>query len=282
VSLWLLVLDGREMMTPKQLREKALSKIDSATVLLDGERYDDASYNVGYAAELTLKARYCTTNSWLDFPNDRKEAKRRGAPDIITHELDELLRMAGHDSLRVDNTTMLHIDWDRVLDWSVEQRYQPVGSVTPEHAKAQVEETGKLCTELALFEIVEKLWAIEVEVSNSSGPFTLFALAETVTLPGWEVVISGWWLEGDTKAKTEVIGRKMLASLDDDLLKIVRGVTPFHPCDDLVQAFHYMSFGGIEHHPRFVTSGNVLHCNPANCRAMPAAFIITNAPRSPP
>jgi hypothetical protein len=263
-------------MTPKQLRQKALSKISSAQALLAAGQYDEASYVVGYAAELALKARYCTRKGWSDFPDDRAEVKRRGAADVMIHDLDELLNLAGHASLQTNS--MLHIDWGRALDWSEQQRYHPVGSVVPEQAKAQVEETRKLCGELALYEIVEKLLVVEIEVSNLYGPFNFFALVERATQnQGWEVMMSAWWILGDGKAKGDAVVKKTRAILDDDLYALIRRFVSFHPLDERIQMFHHFAFGGQVHHPRLVTSGNIVDGNP-----LPPAFIITNVEyRSP-
>jgi HEPN domain-containing protein len=262
-------------MTPKELRQNAREKICSAKALLDAGHYDDASYLVGYAPELVLKARYCTRRGWTDFPDDLAEANRRGAREIFIHDLDELLRLSDHTSIQ--SGSMLHIDWSLALNWSEQHRYQRVGTVARERAEKQTEETRKLFVELALFEIVEKLLVVEREVSQSEGPFNFFGLVERATQnQGWELVMSAWWLKVDDESKATTIIDKVKADLDEDLCSMIVKFSWFDPRHDLIQRFHTLGqmTGFFEHHPRCITSHNVVID-----RIMPPAFIITNAPR---
>ncbi len=265
-------------MTPMELRQNAWEKLASAKTLFEGGHHDNASYLVGYAAELALKARYCTRQGWTDFPDDRQEANRRRVGGILIHDLDRLLRLSDHTSLQA--ASMLHIDWNRALDWSEQKRYHAVGSVTREHAEKQIAETTKLFAELVLFEIVEKLLCVEREVSQADGPFTFFGLVERATQnQGWELVMSAWWLRADVDSKATAIIDKVKASLDDDLYSTVVKFTWFDPKDVLIQRFHSLGrmTGFFEHHPRCMASHNFVID-----RILPPAYIITNVPRQMP
>jgi HEPN domain-containing protein len=261
-------------MTPKELRQKALSKIKSASILFEAGQYDDASYMVGYAAEYALKARYCTRKGWADFPDDRDEAERRGAGKIITHDLEKLLKLS--DSVSIRSGGMNNIDWNRARDWSEQQRYRPDGSVKPEKVEAQIEETAKLCEELALYEIVEKLRNLEIEVSRSCGPFNFFGLADKATQEeGWEVLISAWWLLENGQAKVDDLTSRILSVLDDDLRASIQKVTSRNPMDRLIRSFYLFASccgGFVEHHPGLLTMGNFV-----NDTVLPSSFIITIA-----
>jgi hypothetical protein len=258
-------------MTPKELRQKARLDIASARELVKACHFDNASYVVGYAAELALKARCCVLMGWADFPDNRAEAKRRLAKEVMTHDLDDLLKMAGHAYLKI--ATMTHIDWDRVFDWSEQLRYRRVGSVTAEHATAQVEETAKLCDELALCEIVEKLLAVEIEMSSRFGPFNLFALVDRATQSaGWEVV-SAWWMGGSGMALGDEVHSRVKGALDDDPYSIIGQFGSLAPNDQAVQMYYLLAFGHHAHHPRFLAKGNVTHLG-----FVPDSFIITNQP----
>jgi hypothetical protein len=172
-------------MTPEQLRARAWKNIDSARRVLDSDP-DYAAQTVGYAAELALKARFCTRRGWADFPESREEARNRGAPDrLFTHDLEALLRYT--DDVAIKTSSMHNVNWARASDWSVDQRYTPVGTLSQEQAKAQIDETEKLFMELVLWEIVEKLVQVEVEQASIRGPFNFFALVFDRESGGWAV-----------------------------------------------------------------------------------------------
>jgi hypothetical protein len=210
-------------------------------------------------------------------PTSRTTVKRRSAGaarKIFTHDLEELLKLSDQVHI-IRSGGMLDIDWDRARDWSEQQRYRPDGSVKPEKAEAQIEETAKLCEELALYEIVEKLRNLEIEVSRSCGPFNFFGLADKATqTQGWEVLISAWWLLEDEQAKLGSLRNRILSVLDDDLTELLQPVTLTHPRHPLIQGFNTLGWalgGVVEHHPGLHTSGNEV-----NGTILPPAFIITN------
>jgi hypothetical protein len=105
-------------MTPQEFRAKGWDNIKSARALLDQGHWDNAAYLVGYATEYALKARLCTRRGWAEFPENRKEATKRGVPNVITHDLDELLKLS--DAVRITTASLHNIDWPRVVDWSAE------------------------------------------------------------------------------------------------------------------------------------------------------------------
>jgi hypothetical protein len=189
-------------MMPEEVRCKARSNLGSAFRLFDAGDYDNASYLAGYVVEFFLKARYCTRKGWAAFPSDRQELKRRlkGTNEkVFSHDLDELLTLSYGATLK--RSTMHAIDWDRAMDWSSEQRYAPVGSVTREQADAQLQQTDLLLVELSLYEAVEQLVRVEQRLSQTHGPFNLFAVVQGVYAPDrWDVVASAWWLAGDARA----------------------------------------------------------------------------------
>ena len=258
-------------MTPKQLREKGWQFIQTAQSEFQAGRYDNASYNARYAGEMALKARFCTRKGWADFPDDRKEAKRRGAPDVVTHDLDDLLKLS--DSVQLKSNSMHAIDWGAISNWDVEERYTPIGTITRELAEARIRETQKLFIELAHFEIVEKLLAVEHILSDEFGPFNLFAFAERATQKeGWEVLMSAWWIPEDN---TDTISSRIWSALDADLALAVRRCTYPHPSHPLTQAYHTLFQG--EHQPRVLAVGNIM-----GGILLPASYVITSFRRPSP
>jgi HEPN domain-containing protein len=151
-------MKGMRKMTPKELREKAREQVDSARVLFQAGQFDIASYNVGYAAEFALKARYCTRNGLGDFPTDKASMKQLGVLKLKTHDLDDLLKLS--EDIRILPSAMRGIDWDRVTDWSPEQRYSPIGNKTPTDVEQQIRETEALRNQLDLFEITRRLLSV--------------------------------------------------------------------------------------------------------------------------
>lgn len=252
-----------------------MENIKDARTLFDQGKYDNASYLAGYAVELVLKARFCTRRDWADFPDDRADARQRGVPDVVTHDLERLLTLS--DSVSLQASSMNNINWARATDWSSEQRYEAVGSITREHAEAQIEETKKLVVEMVLYEIVGKLVAVERKVSEEMGPFNLFLLGDCVTQPrGWEILMSAWWLLGEKGHERGVeVVKRLREVLDSDLHAVVATVTSRHPRDDWVQRFH--TYPPAQHAVRYITSHNFVID-----RLMPRAFIITNVRRKPP
>ena len=258
-------------MTPQELRQNAWNKLSSAHSLLAAGNLDDAAYLAGYTVELVLKARYCTRAGWTEFPSNAAEIRRIGGRDVLTHDLQKLLTLAEGTSL--PPSSLHHIDWGQALNWDVEQRYRPVGSLTKEDVEAQIRETEKLFSEMVLYEIVEKVRAVEIEIERDVGPFNLLAAVHGLSKPAtWELMVSAWWLGSDPKAKwARVILPRLQVALDEDLLATIPITSWWHPRDEWVQRFH--TYPHSRHSARYITSHNVVFN-----RLMPPAFVITNVP----
>lgn len=255
------------MLTPQVLRSNARSKLQSAETLFAAGNLDEASYLAGYAVEVSLKARYCTRKGLSHFPADRKEAKSKGIAKLLTHDLDELLTLS--ESHRIRSGSMQNIDWSAVSDWSEQQRYSKIGTTTTKKAAAQIEETRKLVTELELFEIVEKMAAVEKSVSAEMGQFSLFALAENIDSKhlGWFILFSAWWI--DSNATMEAISNKVRDSMDADLVENIGGWVCLCPSRPLIQGFTTF-IDGLGHSGGTITKGNII-----DLLELPPAYLIT-------
>jgi hypothetical protein len=95
---------------------------------------DSASYLSGYAVEVALKARICRTLQWTEFPSTNAEFQ--GYKSFQTHELRVLLRLSGRES-QIKESYMRF--WNVVETWSVDVRYNAVGSVSPIAAASMVQ-----------------------------------------------------------------------------------------------------------------------------------------------
>ena len=116
------------MITPTELRTLAEARFEDAKALLNSSRYDGAIYLSGYALELALKARICTTLGWDGYPTTRNEFE--GYTSLKTHNLDVLLRFSGIEaSIKVSYLA----GWNRVRAWNPEQRYN-VATAAPREA----------------------------------------------------------------------------------------------------------------------------------------------------
>jgi HEPN domain len=243
-------------MTPQQLRENALNKINSAKVLMEAGSHDEAANLCGQAVEIVLKARFATRNALADFPKDVKELKKINK-EVATHDLDVLLRLAEGEEF--DKKGVRHIDWERAMAWEVGQRYDPVGTRTPEDAEAQLVETYSLYVELALYEYVEKLIQVERMVSDEIGPFIWFGLVKDAVNPGeWEVVASGWWAvdePGRTKA-LDLIRSRLMDIMDSDLRSLAPNISILHPRHRFLKPL--LVIGPMERHPGRIRMTNTM------------------------
>ena len=175
-------------MTPSDLREKALNTLWSAKKLIEEEYFDNASYLTGYAVEYALKARYCTRNGLNEFPRDKKQAKELGITEIITHDLNNLLKLS--NEVRILESSYSNINWEQAKDWTSEQRYQPIGQLTKKKTLAQFDETCKLVRELAIYEFIAEILPLEKELTIEKGPFNLFFIGENILrLEGWRLLL---------------------------------------------------------------------------------------------
>jgi hypothetical protein len=113
------------MISKNDLKRAAVDRLADATVLTINGRYDGAIYLCGYAIELALKARICTTLKWAGFPETRGEFENYQSFKI--HKLDVLLHMSGvEDKVK----TSYPSEWAVVAKWSPEMRYRPPGTAT--------------------------------------------------------------------------------------------------------------------------------------------------------
>jgi hypothetical protein len=104
------------------LRAIAKARLEDAEVLAQNGQIEGAQYLYGYAVEITLKARICTTLNWSGFPETGKEFENLS--NFKTHKLDVLLRLSGQES-RIKAEHLW--EWSAVASWDPEARYKRVG-----------------------------------------------------------------------------------------------------------------------------------------------------------
>lgn len=113
------------MIVTKEIKKIAKARLKDAEVLAASHRYEGAIYLCGYAVELGLKARICTTLKWPGFPSTKKEFD--GYHSFKTHNLDVLLHLTGiEDRIK----TQLFAEWSAVAEWDPESRYNPIGNAS--------------------------------------------------------------------------------------------------------------------------------------------------------
>jgi HEPN domain-containing protein len=111
------------------LKGVARAKLKDAQLLYNARRYDSATYLCGYAVEAALKHRICRTHGWSEYYF--KDAYR----SFATHDLQVLLRLSGAE-LKVQSR--FHAEWSEVTRWTVEQRYDPVGTAQEGTARQMI------------------------------------------------------------------------------------------------------------------------------------------------
>lgn len=111
------------MIKVSELRKLARARLQDARVLAKAKRYDGATYLVGYAVEIALKARICRSLRWKSFPESTREFE--GLTTFKSHRLPLLLRLSGREETV---KTRLLPEWSAIASWDPETRYRPIGS----------------------------------------------------------------------------------------------------------------------------------------------------------
>jgi hypothetical protein len=96
-------------------------RLREARTLFRARQYAGAYYLAGYAIECALKACIAKQTREHDFP-DRKTVN-----DSYSHNLDQLLRVAGLDddlTRETERDPDFGVHWSLVKDWSEESRYR--------------------------------------------------------------------------------------------------------------------------------------------------------------
>ena len=221
----------QKSMSPSELRQRATRNLLSAERLLDSDP-DMAAYLAGHAAEMALKARYCSVHKLLALPGDPGARK---VHKIDGHELEKLLQQS--DQIRIERSALDAIDWAEICKWDNEDRYQAVDTMSRMAAKARLEQTSVLVATLSHFEIVTALIEVERQVAKRYGPFNLFAWWQAAADEPWKILIAtpatagtsglAGHLEGGT-----AITREVSRLLPKDLaahLGSIEACNPEHP-----------------------------------------------------
>ena len=124
-------------MVPKaELKKISRGKLKDADVLRLAGRYDGAVYLCGYAVEIALKAKICTTLKWTGFPSTRREFE--GYQSFRTHDLDVLLHLSGVEG----KIKTKHLaEWSIVVTWDPEVRYRVIGAASAQDAVDMIQAT---------------------------------------------------------------------------------------------------------------------------------------------
>lgn len=127
------------MLTRTELIRIARARLRDAESLLRARRYEGAVYLCGYAVELSLKARICTTLGWTGYPSTRSEFDKYQS--FRTHDLDVLLHLSGREATIKANYLA---EWSAVAAWDPEARYRPVGSASRQDATLMIASARRL------------------------------------------------------------------------------------------------------------------------------------------
>lgn len=116
-------------------------RLDDASVLSKGGRFEGARYLCGYALEAGLKARICDTLGWTEYSVGENYKSFR------THDLEVLLHLSGRESV-IKNEMLA--EWSAVMDvkWGPELRYQTEGSATQADVAEMIKHVRRLLERL--------------------------------------------------------------------------------------------------------------------------------------
>jgi HEPN domain-containing protein len=127
------------MISVAELDNIAQARIEDANALLAAGRFDSATYLCGYAVEVALKARICRVLNWAEFP--RTGGEFQAYRSFQTHELAVLLRLSGQEPRIKGN----HFDlWNTMTEWSVESRYNRIGTAQQPDTTAMIRAAEQL------------------------------------------------------------------------------------------------------------------------------------------
>src|SRR5436853_5649708 len=76
-------------LTPDRLKELAYARLEDAKALFRCNRCDGAFYICGYAVEMGLKYKICTTLDWDEYPRSGKGSDAHKS--FRTHKIEDLL-----------------------------------------------------------------------------------------------------------------------------------------------------------------------------------------------
>lgn len=123
-------------MNRSDFQRLATVRLEEARTLLKHGKHAGCYYLSGYVIECALKACIAKLTRRYDFPE-------RNAKDVYTHDLGQLLRLAGLEVSRHEEATKnpaFHYNWSIVKDWNEQSRYSL-------KSKAQAESLFKAVTD---------------------------------------------------------------------------------------------------------------------------------------
>lgn len=131
------------MIDRKDIKKIAKARLKDAEALAAARRYDGAIYLCGYAIEIGLKTRICTTLKWAGFPSSNKEFE--GYRSFRTHNLDVLLHLSGIEE-RIKRELLA--EWSVVADWDPGSRYKPIGNASSADSRLMLSAATTLLAKL--------------------------------------------------------------------------------------------------------------------------------------
>ena len=113
------------MIAITELRKTVRERPRLVGMLHTNRAYGGAVYHCGYTVEIALKSRVCHALRWTKFPSTGRYFQN--FKSLQTHNLETLLRFSGVEGRM---TLALPVEWSLVIEWTPEQRYDPVGTQT--------------------------------------------------------------------------------------------------------------------------------------------------------
>ena len=118
------------MATRAELQKLAKLRLKEAEALYRQKLYDGAAYLCGYSIECALKARICKLLDVADYPSKRQNLKSA----YTSHDLGQLLFLAGLSSGIGLTQPELQQNWSIVAKWRSERRYDTPGKYSQRDA----------------------------------------------------------------------------------------------------------------------------------------------------
>lgn len=137
-------------MKSSDLRKLARTRLKEAKILHSAGFYDGCIYLSGYVLELALKAKICSLMHLQDYPDEifNKKLKSHNLTDlVIASGLSNDFSLANPD---------LFINWNKVVSWKTDTRYNPIGQATKKYSEDFLEALEN--PQWGVFTWIKKRW----------------------------------------------------------------------------------------------------------------------------
>jgi hypothetical protein len=261
---------------PRRLRAQAHEHLDSARILVDAGLCEHATGLAFRAADLVLKARYCVQQGIVRLSSRGEELSLLMNDPLTPAQLASIVTLSDGpvsvtgDPIGLYETLRMRATASRYVGRAADPLDR---ALTPDEVGSVLQDIEDVAAQLVLFEVIERLMLVELELSDSATPFTLFAVGRDLThRDKFNVLAAAPWYGRDTGTVGSPVRRltQLIDTvLDDELRCWLEHVTLLAAGDPLLRA--YQRFPATRHRVAYV-----MREHQAGGITIPDSYIITN------